>query len=126
MRSLLQAVDYDKLLGRWYAVIDEELAELFAPKDHTWLHIDARLDLGRSYLAKWCHGYFSSHRKPYPVSVARLRELSGSVNATGRFFRRRLREALAEVAAVEKKHRRRFDWRIDSDDLVHVVRQSDN
>lgn len=124
---LIEKFRYNDSLCRWEVGLHPDIAELFAPKDHTWLHIDARLDLGKSYLAKWCHGYFSSHRKPYPVGVARLRELSGSA-ATSRLrrFREALRAALTEVAAVEKKHRRRFDWTISGEDLVHVVRESGN
>lgn len=123
---LIDKFRFNDQLLRWEVGIHPDIAELFAPKEHTWLHIDARLELGKSYLAKWCHGYFSSHRKPYPVGVQRLRELSGSANADLRFFRRRLREAMADVAAVEKRHRRRFEWSIDEQDLMHVVRESGN
>jgi hypothetical protein len=126
MKSLLQSVEYDEELGRWHVSVDEEIAELFAPKEHTWLDFDARLELGRSYLAKWCHGYFSSHRKPFPIGVQRLLELSGSANSSLRDFRRRLREAMNEVASIEKTRRRKFEWRIDAGDLVHVVRHSGN
>lgn len=123
---LVEKFRFNDQLLRWEVEIHPDLAELFAPREHTWLHIDARLDLGKSYLAKWCHGYFSSHRKPHPVGVSRLCDLSGSKNTSLRDFRRRLREALAEVAGVERRHRRKFDWRIAEDDLVHVMRESGN
>lgn len=123
---LVERFRYNDSMSRWEVGLHPDIAELFAPKSHTWLHFDARLDLGKSYLAKWCHGYFSSHRKPYPVGVQRLLELSGSANSSLRDFRRRLREALTEVAAVEKKHRRRFEWKFDEQDLVHVVREAGN
>jgi hypothetical protein len=124
---LIEKFRFNDQLLRWEVGVNQDIAELFAPKDHTWLHIDARLDLGKSYLAKWCHGYFSSHRKPYPVSVQRLRELSGSATTSRpRRFKQALRDALAEVARVERAHRRRFDWSVDDDDLVHVVRESGN
>lgn len=124
---LIEKFRFNDQLLRWEVGVHPDIAELFAPKDHTWLHIDARLDLGKSYLAKWCHGYFSSHRRPYPVSVQRLRELSGSATTSRpRRFRQALRDALAEVARVERAHRRRLDWIIDDADLVHVVRESGN
>lgn len=124
---LIEKFRFNDQLLRWEVGVHPAIAELFAPKDHTWLHIDARLDLGKSYLAKWCHGYFSSHRKPYPVSVQRLRDLSGSATASRpRRFKQALRDALAEVARVERAHRRRLDWSIDDADLVHVVRESGN
>jgi hypothetical protein len=123
---LIEQFRYNDSLCRWEISVHPDIAELFAPNDHTWLHFDARLDLGKSYLAKWCHGYFSSHRKPLPIGVARLLELSGSANSSLRDFRRRLREAMHEVATVEKAHRRRFEWSIGEDDLVHVIRHSGN
>lgn len=123
---LIEKFRFNDQLLRWEVGVHPDIAELFAPKDHTWLHIDARLDLGKNYLAKWLHGYFSSHRKPYPVGVSRLRELSGSATSRLRRFREALSDALDEVAMVEKKHKRRFEWRLDDEDLVHVVRHSDN
>jgi hypothetical protein len=123
---LIEKFRFNDQLLRWEVGVNSDIAELFAPKDHTWLHIDARLDLGKNYLAKWLHGYFSSHRKPYPVGVSRLRELSGSATSRLRRFREALSDALNEVAMVEKKHKRRFEWRLDDEDLVHVVRHSDN
>lgn len=123
---LIEACRFDHELLRYRISVNPELAELFVPKEHTWLHFNARLDLGKNYLAKWCHGYFSSHRKPHPIGVQRLRELSGSATAELFRFRQALRVALAEIARVERAHGRRFDWRIDEGDLVQVVRQSGN
>lgn len=113
-------------LCRWQVTLHPEIAELFAPHDHTWLHIGARLDLGKNYLAKWLHGYFSSHMKPYPIGIKRLCELSGSENASLRDFRRKVKHALASIATVEKSYKRRFQWHIDDQDLVHVVRERGN
>jgi len=123
---LIDKFRFNDQLLRWEVGIHPDIAELFAPKEHTWLHIDARLELGKNYLAKWCHGYFSSHRKPYPVGVSRLRELSGSATSRLRRFREALSDALHEVSRVEKRHKRRFEWSIDGGDLVHVVRESGN
>lgn len=124
--SLVEHLTYDERAMQWCVHLHPKIAELFAPSEHTWLHLDARLDLGKSYLAKWLHGYFSSHRKPYPIGVTRLRELSGSATARPRRFREALRAALTEIETVESKHHRRFQWRIDDDDLVHVIRERGN
>lgn len=123
---LIEKYRYNDTLSRWEVSLHPDISRIFAPDAHTWLDIDARLDLGKSYLAKWCHGYFSSHRKPHPVGVARLHELSGSENASLRDFRRRLREALSEVAKVEKARKRRFEWTIDAHDAVRVMRENGN
>lgn len=120
--GFLNTAEFDLDIDQWRISVDPRIAALFAPTEHTWLHASSRRALGKSYLAKWCHGYFSTHAEPYPVSVKRLHELSGSGNASLRDFRRRLREALDEVVFVELVGQRRFEWRIDEEDLVHVTR----
>lgn len=121
--SLVEHLRYDEKVMRWKVRLHPEITELFAPRENTWLDVDARRDLGRNWLAKWLHGYFSSHRKPLPIGVSRLRELSGSSAGALRTFRQSLRAALTEVSGVEKARRRRFEWRISDKDLVHVLRE---
>lgn len=120
--GFLNSAEFDEHIDQWRISVDPRIAALFAPTEHTWLHASSRRALGKSYLAKWLHGYFSTHKKAHPVSVKRLHELSGSSNASMRSFRQRLREGLDEVAFVELVEQRRFEWRIDDDDLVHVTR----
>lgn len=125
--QLIRDVRFNQELSRWEVGVLPEIVALFAPEEHTWLHFAARLDLGKNYLGKWLHGYFSSHRKPHPISVRRLKELCGSeTDARPRRFRETLRAALLEVERVESKYRRRFQWRIDDQDLVHVLRERGN
>lgn len=119
---LVDSLAYDEATGRWHVSLNPKIAGLFAPTEHTWLQASARLELGRGYLAKWLHGYFSSHERPHPISVQRLRDLSGSTAGRLRKFRENLRVALAEVARVETAEGRRFEWRLDDEDLVHVRR----
>jgi hypothetical protein len=123
---LVEKSRYNDVTHCWEVGVHPDIAELFVPTSHTWLHFDARLDLGKNFLAKWIHGYFSSHRKPYPISVRRLRDLSGSATADLRRFRQALRVALVRIGEVERGHGRRFSWRVDPDDLVHVMRESGN
>lgn len=120
---LVESLAYDDVSQQWRVRVNPEIAKLFAPNEHTWLPVSARLALGKGYLAKWLHGYFSTHRSPLPVSLQRLQELSGSSTKQQlRDFRRSVRRALEEVAVVEREDGRIFDWRIDADDLVHVTR----
>jgi hypothetical protein len=63
------------------------------------------------------HLYYSSHAKPHPISVAWLRDKSGSKRASLRGFRQRLKAALDEIKAVGVIE----SWEI-IDDPVHVVR----
>ena len=114
---------YDEPQGVWGVHLHPRVVAMFAPDEHTWLAASARRELGKGYLAKWLHGYFSTHRDPLPISVERLRDLSGSGNGCLRGFRRRVREGLAEVARVERGEGRRFEWRVDPErDVVEVSR----
>jgi hypothetical protein len=119
---LVESLAHDEVTGRWHVSLNPRIASLFAPNEHTWLQASARRALGRSYLGKWLHGYFSTHEQPHPITVHRLRELSGSSTAELRRFRQSLRKALAEVEAVERAEGRRFEGRIDDDDRVIVTR----
>lgn len=123
MGHLVDSLEHNEATGRWRATLNPKIAGLFAPNEHTWLHASARQALGRGFLAKWLHGYFSTHQAPLPISVERLQDLSGSSKAQQlRDFRRALRRALDEVAAVERADGRVFAWRLDDEDLVHVTR----
>jgi hypothetical protein len=123
MGHLVDSLEHNEATGRWRATLNPKVAGLFAPAEHTWLHVSARQALGRSFLAKWLHGYFSTHRSPLPISLERVQDLSGSSTKQQlRDFRRSVRKALGEVAAVELAEGRVFEWRLDDDDLVHVHR----
>ena len=54
---------------------------------------------GNSYaastLALWLHGFYASHAKPYPLTVAYLHKLSGSQTKQLRYFKKNLAEALS-------------------------------
>jgi TrfA protein len=119
--GLVNDLGVDNSTGEWCVSISPMIAELFAPSEHTWLQAMARRSLGKSYLAKWLHSYFSTHAKPHPIRLAALLELSGSENTETRGFRRRLKAALDEVAHVETSEGRVFGWHLD-DDVVHVTR----
>lgn len=120
--GLVNDLAVDEATGEWSVVISPLIAELFAPTEHTWLQALARRALGRGYLAKWLHGFYSSHRAPHPIRLEALLELSGSETKALYKFRHNLKQALAEVARVETAEGRRFEWRIDDEDLVHVRR----
>ncbi len=119
---LVEEAFHDQSRDAWYARVSPTITRLFAPGAHTWLQSSARLALGRGYLAKWLHGYYATHRDPLPISVERLRELSGSSAGRLRKFRESLRSALQGLAEAECSEGRAFAWRIDDEDMVHVRR----
>ena len=92
--------------------------------DEGYTHIDweQRQSLGNSSLAKWLHGFYSTHKQPFAYKVETLRTLSGSEAGRLSKFREMLRSALDQVlgtGAIES-------WSIDKNDLVHIVKEAKN
>ena len=85
----------------------------------TQLQWQQRLHL-KSGLAKWLHGFYSSHREPFPLKISTLRQLCGSDCKRMGDFRRSLRKAMNElinVGAIQS-------WQIDINDKLHVQRMT--
>ena len=101
-----------------YAVsISPEFAQLYLA-GYTMVDWSQRQSLGKNGLAKWLHGHFSSHSKPFAYKVSTLQNLSGSRSSSIKSFRQKLKAALIELescGAISK-------WSIDDTDRVHAVR----
>ena len=99
--------------------LDKNLLALFGKGQWSALEWEKRLKLRRYPLALWLHGFYSSHAKPFPVSVGWLQEVSGTGTTELYKFRQSLKKALAklqEIGAVD-------GWEIpEKTDLVHVQR----
>ncbi len=67
-----------------------------------WTGIDweTRQKLRRKPLALWLHGYLSSDAENYPTKVETLHRLSGSKTKEIRFFKAKLKAALADLEAA--------------------------
>ena len=78
------------------------IAALTSGGSGQWTAIDwdQRRRLSRKPLAQALHGYYSSHRNPYPVSVQFLQKITGSRNRQPAGFKRRCREALDDLVEV--------------------------
>lgn len=112
--KLVERVFIDEDTDRWAVEFSPQLMKLYAD-GHTWIDPRARKALGKNSIAKWAHGFYASHAKPYAYSVDTLWKLTGSTSP--RFeFRRKLRAALTalvEIGAINS-------FEIDTGDLVHV------
>ena len=102
---------------RYVVSFTPEMAHLYEA-GHTLIDLEQRRALGRNSLAKWLHGHYASHAKPFPYKVETLRELTASGTAELRKFRQLLKKAhdvLIDVGAIKS-------WTIDpKTDLVEVV-----
>jgi hypothetical protein len=98
--------------------INPKLVGLF---DVGWTQVQwqQRLQL-KTDLAKWLHGFYASHRAPYPVKITTLKHLCGSECSRLVDFRRSLRSAMSELAQAGAVQ----GWDIDPEDKLNVVRLS--
>lgn len=112
--SLVEEFFYNDRDQTYFLKINPKLARLF---DAGWtqLHWQQRLNL-KTDLAKWLHGFYASHRNPYPVKVETLRHLCGSDCGRVSDYRGKLRVALGELKSASVL----ATWKIDRDDKVYV------
>jgi len=96
--------------------INPKLVGLF---DVGWTQVQwqQRLQL-KTDLAKWLHGFYASHRAPYPVKITTLKHLCGSECSRLVDFRRSLRSAMSELVQAGAVQ----GWDIDPEDKLNVVR----
>ena len=107
----------DELTKLYKLKLNPELAALFS-QGWTSLHLQQRRELRRKPLALWLHAFYATHAEPFPYSVTKLRELSGSQTAAIKRFRQNLRAALKELEAVGAIQ----GYDIDKGDLVRVFK----
>jgi hypothetical protein len=113
--SIIPTYYRDDDTGRHVVVLNKSVLALY---ENGYTHIDweQRQSLGNQSLAKWIHGFYSTHAQPFAYKVETLRTLSGS--AVGRLgdFRKSLRSALDQVVSTGSID----SWTIDDSDLVNV------
>lgn len=126
--SLIDEAYHDEELGRVVIVLNQRIVALFQSDSFTRVSWGIRKDLSKS-LAKWLHGFYSTHRQPFPYTVAKIHALCGSVaKSLKNFEEETLAEALDELASVSKKHGEHFAYTIErrpgGQSLVHVSRNA--
>jgi hypothetical protein len=105
-----------KALPRYRVTIAPKLAELFSDVRYTLLEWQQRLALPDG-LATWLHGYYASHKKPYPIKLGTIHEGAGLTIERKDNLKQKVEralDALVEVGFLES-------WEIKSD-LVSVKR----
>jgi TrfA protein len=103
--------------SRLYRVsLSPEIKTLFSPASWTQLEWNERMQLKGKPLAQWLHSYFSTHARPYPVSVEFIKEKCGSPTKLAKHFKPELRTALNAMESL-------IGWRAEWDgELVKVMR----
>ncbi len=120
--SLMDEVYRDKETQEYVFRANPKLRTLFEADQFTQVDWTVRRELDGQPLAQWLHGFYASHAQPYPISVAKLRELCGSEAESLRHFRQALRKALDTLEKANKKHEQSFSYVI-LDDVIHVDKE---
>ena len=114
--NLIETVTRETDSKLYKLTFHKEIRTLFAPASWTQLEWEERKALKGKPLAQWLHSYFSTHAKPYPVSVTFLHEKTGSPTALRAHFKPELRKALSSLQDL-------IGWKVEWDgDLVKVTR----
>lgn len=103
--------------GRYRVELRREMLQLFA-RGYTLIEWDQRRALGKKPLAQALHGWICSHKQPHAVTVKFLHGLTGSQQKELRFFKAKLRAALAEIEATGAIK----SWHIDEKEKVYIQR----
>jgi hypothetical protein len=113
--GLVTQVWKDENSRQYVICVNPPMAGLFG-RGWTQLDTTTRRKLRSKALALWLQAHYATHRDPYPYTVSKLRELSGSRTATLFHFRQSLRRALADLQATGAV----AAWEINPGDLVYV------
>jgi hypothetical protein len=84
--------------GRYKIQLSRSLIRLYA--QNTWVDFEQRSSLKRKPLAQFLHGYYSSHKIPYPIKIETIHKLSGSKNKRMANFRILTESALKELVKI--------------------------
>lgn len=118
--TLISSFFRDEDTGLYVVKFNRDFGKLYS-NGHTSIDWDERKSLGRNNVAKWLHGFYSSHEQPpYPYKVETLQRLCGSTS-TRKEFRQRLRLALEKLVDLGTI----TSWEIDgTTDLVKVNKKT--
>ena len=113
--SLLDEIYRDKETREYVFRVNPKLRTLFEPDQFTQIDWAMRRELDGQPLAQWLQGFYASHAKPYPVSVATLHALCGSDCEALNDFRPKLKKALDSVVTAHQINGQIFSYKIQND-----------
>ncbi len=119
--SLLDDFERDLNTKEYCVSLSPKIKTLFESSSFTHIEWDERQRLLRNPLAQWLHSYYSTHAKPFSVSIAFLQQTSGQESARPRDFAQSLRRAL-NILQTE------LGWSVEwlEGNLVKITRSPSN
>lgn len=118
--SLISGAVQDEQTRAWVITLNPDLQQLFEADQYTQIDWEARRALAGRPLAKWLHGFYSTHADPLKYKQETLLDLAGSQDVNPRSANRTLRKALTAIAA--EANGEEFSYTI-TDGLVGVSRR---
>lgn len=106
----------DETLAKYEVKLAPQLVELFGDVHYTRIIWEQRLALPDG-LATWLHTYFSSHRKPFPITIEAVMKGAGMSFDRVRKARETIAKALTQLVEVQFL----TSWEI-AGEFIHVVR----
>jgi len=103
-------------LKKYRVQVAPQLVELFGSDHFTRVEWEQRLALPVG-IATWLHGYYASHREPFPVKLDTIKRGAGMTTESASRVRQLIESALAELVNVGFLK----SWEIVGE-LVHVKR----
>ena len=99
--SLIHGYVLDKHTKVYRLDLNRHLIKLFGDNDWTAINWEQRKQLRHKPLCLKLHDYYSSHEKPFPVSLEFLSDIAGSVNKQKADFKRKVETALEELVKID-------------------------
>lgn len=97
--NLVHRFYQDEVTDQYVMVLNPDLVRLFRAGYTQIEHEDIK-KLGQKDLAKWLYRYYSSHEKPYPVTIDTIYKLCGSYDNHRGNFKRALQRALHSLVGI--------------------------
>jgi len=108
--------EHKQTLKKYRVQVAPQLVELFGTDHFTRVEWEQRLALPVG-IATWLHGYYASHREPFPVKLDTIKRGPGITTESASRVRQLIESALAELVNVGFLK----SWEIVGE-LVHVKR----
>lgn len=105
-----------RAIPRYWVSLSKELVQLFGRNHFTYLLWHQRQQLPEG-LSTWLHGYFASHKSPYPLAIKDVATVAGLSFSRPDNLRSAVKRALNDLVAVHFLR----SWTIE-DGYIHVVR----
>jgi len=90
----------DEKTSHYLIELNKSIINLYGQTEWTRIDWKQRNALKRKPLAMALHGYYSSHKSPYPVKIETLMKLSGSKSKQLANFKIKVNNALHELVAI--------------------------